>query len=359
MIRHAQFISPANGVEEHFFAGDAGCASDFGTDLDRLLPELDEALRAHRCGPEDIFLLRFHLSDPANQAALLRRKLAGRNAFISIVGQPPLNARAAAECWCIKAWRQMKNCTPCWFQTAAVKEGSYAQTAAEFAELDAFLRSRGLDMELNTVRTWLYCRDVDNNYAGLVKARNDCFARKNLTAQTHFIASTGIEGQCEDPHRLVRMDTLNFGGLRREQIQFLYAADHLSPTALYGVSFERGTRLRWGDRSHCIISGTASIDREGQVLFTADVRRQTRRVVENIAALLAEADAGIGDIKWGTLYLRDIADAAVVRDELAKGGLGPELPLVILKAPVCRPSWLVELECLAVKAEKAPFPVFA
>ena len=155
------------------------------------------------------------------------------------------------------------------------------------------------------------------------------------------------------------MDTLSFSNLKREQFRFLYALDHLSPTALYGVRFERGTKLLWGDRAHFIISGTASIDREGQVLFTGDVRRQTARVMENVGALLAEQGGTIGDIKWGALYLRDIADAAIVLEELARGGLSPEIPLVVLKAPVCRPAWLVELECIAVKAESNPFPVFA
>ena len=359
MIRHTQFVSPANGLEEHFFAGSAPCTSSFGTDLDQLLPELDRALAAWHCTREDIFLLRFHLSDPTNQAPCLKDRLKGSPAFVSVVGQAPLNSRIAAECWCIRFWRTMKNYTPFWFRTDTVKEGSYAQTEAEFAELDSFLASHGLDMELNTVRTWLYCRDVDNNYAGLVKARNDCFDRKGLTSETHFIASTGIEGQCPEPHRLVRMDTLSFSNLKHEQFQFLYALDHLSPTALYGVRFERGTKLLWGDRAHFIISGTASIDREGRVLFTGDVRRQTARVMENVGALLAERGGKIGDIKWGTLYLRDIADSAIVLEELAKGGLSPEIPLVVLKAPVCRPAWLVELECVAVKAENNPFPVFA
>ena len=81
--------------------------------------------------------------------------------------------------------------------------------------------------------------------------------------------------------------------------------------------------------------------------------------MENVGALLAEQGGKISDIKWGTLYLRDIADAAIVLEELAKGGLAPEIPLVVLKAPVCRPAWLVELECIAVKAENNPFPVFA
>jgi enamine deaminase RidA (YjgF/YER057c/UK114 family) len=238
-----------------------------------------------------------------------------------------------------------------------VKKGSYAQTAAEFAELDDFVTSQGMSVELNSVRTWLYCKDVDNNYADLVTARNDYFATRGMTAQTHFITSTGIEGQCGDPHRLVRMDTLTVGRIAREQIQFLYALDHLSPTAIYGVSFERGTRVKWGDRSHYYISGTASIDKAGNVLYIGNARQQTRRIMENVTALLAEGGGSLNDIKCGTLYLRDMNDTQRVLEELVSAGWDPDTPLVVLKAPVCRPTWLVELECIAVKADSNPFPV--
>jgi enamine deaminase RidA (YjgF/YER057c/UK114 family) len=358
MKRHSQFFS-STGIEEHFFTLTAPVTENFAEDVKLLLKEYTAFAAQYGCSEEDEFLMRFHLSDPANQESCLKELLGKRISFVSIVGQAPLNARVALEVWCWKKWRSMTNYAPCWFQTATVKKGSYAQTAAEFAELDDFVTSQGMSVELNTVRTWLYCKDVDNNYADLVTARNDYFATRGMTAQTHFITSTGIEGQCGDPHRLVRMDTLTVGKIAREQIQFLYALDHLSPTAIYGVSFERGTRLLWGDRSHFLISGTASIDSKGVVLHVGNVRLQTRRMVENIKALLAEGGAELADIKWGTLYLRDMCDAPIALEELAAAGLGDDLPLVVLKAPVCRPTWLVEMECVAIRAEKNPFPDLA
>jgi enamine deaminase RidA (YjgF/YER057c/UK114 family) len=47
------------------------------------------------------------------------------------------------------------------------------------------------------------------------------------------------------------------------------------------------------------------------------------------------------------VYLRDIADYSDVKamyDERF-----PEHPKVFVWAPVCRPGWLVEMECMAVK----------
>ncbi len=357
MKRHIAFTPDLNGIEEHFFSLVAPVTESFSEDLEALLQSYADMLAEYGCAVEDEFLLRFHLSDPANQESLLREKLQGRCSFVSVVGQPPVNSRIALESWCWKKWRRMENYTPYWFQTGTAKTGSYEQMAAEFAELDEFVTSKGMTVELNSLRTWIYCKDVDNNYAGLVKARNDYFATRGMTKETHFITSTGIQGECGDPARLVRMDTLSFDRIKREQIQFLYALENLSPTAIYGVSFERGTRVKWGDRSHFYISGTASIDREGNVLHIGNVRLQTRRMLENIRALLAEGDADLNDIKCGTLYLRDKCDAGIALDEIARSGISSEVPIVVLEAPVCRPTWLVEMECIAVKKEKNPFPV--
>ena len=359
MQKHASFLSAAGGIEEHFFSLTAPVTETFSEDLEILLENYSKLLGEKGCAVEDEFLLRFHLSDPANQITLLKERLGGRISFVSVVGQPPVNSRIALESWCWKNWRSMKNYTPCWFQTGTSVRGSYEQMAAEFAELDSFVTSKGLTVELNTVRTWIYCKDVDNNYAGLVKARNDYFATRGMTKDTHFITSTGIEGECSDPYRLVRMDSLSFSNISREQIQFLYALENLSPTAIYGVSFERGTRMIWGDRSHFYISGTASIDKKGDVLHIGNVRLQTRRMMENIAALLKEGGAEISDIKWATLYLRDKCDAAIALEEIARAGVSDAIPLVVLEAPVCRPTWLVEMECVAVKSEENPFPVLA
>lgn len=86
------------------------------------------------------------------------------------------------------------------------------------------------------------------NYAGVVKARNEVFVTQGLTPQTHYIASTGIGGRHADTQVLVQMDTYAVLGIRQEQIHYLYAPTHLNPTYEYGVSFERGTYVDYGDR---------------------------------------------------------------------------------------------------------------
>ena len=202
----------------------------------------------------------------------------------------------------------------------------------------------------NCIRTWLFVNDIDLNYGGVVRARNQVFFTQGLTPQTHFIASTGIGGRQQDANVLAQMDNYAVKGITREQVHHLYASTHLNRTSDYGVSFERGTYVDYGDRRHVFISGTASIDNKGRIVHPKDVVKQTHRMWENVEALLAEAGCCYDEVGEMVVYLRDPSDYAVV-SKLYQERF-PDKPYVIVLAPVCRPGWLVEMECMAVKAQQ-------
>lgn len=209
------------------------------------------------------------------------------------------------------------------------------------------LATEGCKLSENCIRTWIYVQNVDTNYAGVVKARNEVFVTQNLTEKTHYIASTGIGGRHADPKVLVMLDAYAVAGLSSGQIHYLYAPTHLNPTYEYGVSFERGAYVDYGDRRHVFISGTASINNRGEIMYPDDIRRQTERMWENVGALLNEANCDYSDIGYMIVYLRDISDYKVVKDLFDIRF--PNTPKVITLAPVCRPGWLIEMECMGVK----------
>ena len=68
---------------------------------------------------------------------------------------------------------------------------------------------------------------------------------------------------------------------------------------------------------------------------------------ENVGALLNEANCDYSDIGYMIVYLRDISDYKVVKDLFDIRF--PNTPKVITLAPVCRPGWLIEMECMGVK----------
>ena len=224
---------------------------------------------------------------------------------------------------------------------------SYEQTKTVFERYIQNLAQYQCTLEANCLRTWIFVQNVDRQYEGMVQARKELFSAEGLTPQTHFIASTGIEGQSVHSEVIVMMDAYTIKEIRREQIRYLYAPSNLNPTHEYGVTFERGTNVRFGDRQHIFISGTASIDNQGKILHLFQLNRQTERTMENIRVLLAEADAGFSDVTHLLIYLRDIADYENTQIYFEKNY--PEIPRVILLAPVCRPGWLIEVECIAIK----------
>ena len=85
--------------------------------------------------------------------------------------------------------------------------------------------------------------------------------------------------------------------------------------------------------------------------------KQLDRVLENMSALLSEVECSLADVVQIIVYLRDIADYAVVKAFFDKHYSC--IPKVILLAHVCRSGWLVEMECIAIKSrENDGFPCF-
>lgn len=222
---------------------------------------------------------------------------------------------------------------------------SYLQTMMLFEKYVRWLKEQNLRLDTHCVRTWIYVNDIDNNYAGAVKARNDIFQQHGLTIDTHFIASTGIGGASHIQSNQVAIDFLTYPQVKESDKTYLKALDHLNPTHEYGVAFERGTKLTLPDKTIYYISGTASIDRHGHVIYVRDIRRQTKRLLENIGALLKDGDADMRDIQYFIVYLRDTSDYEQVEAFMQQNY--PDIPHVIVHAKVCRPEWLVEMECIA------------
>jgi len=229
---------------------------------------------------------------------------------------------------------------------------SYTQTKAILTKYTSWLKRNQLTLVDNCIRTWIFVRDIDNNYSGMVKARNEIFTKEKLTSDSHFIASTGIEGQSAISSDLVMIDAYSVAGLDNSQIKYLNALEYLNHTHEYGVAFERGTAIDYGDRRHIFISGTASIDCKGEILYPNDIEKQTRRGFDNIKALLSEAESDMNDVNSMIVYLRDSADAFFVESYLSENYA--DIPTIVVLAAVCRSGWLIEIECTAIKTVENP-----
>lgn len=331
-----------------------------------------ESMYAHESlrGMDPVFM-RWFLSDITNQAAAVPDHSGepfGECCPVSVVGQPPLGHGKAV------LWVHMKggiahgpylissstqaNSSGLVEFTDGILEVRCANTRSghsrdSYAETGDLLSGYGLTLNLfqlflekNCVRTWFFVRDIDINYAGMVRARNETFDREGLTSDTHYIASTGIGADMPSADKTVSFDALAIRGRPAPEIHYLYAPTHMNRTSDYGVAFERGTVVDTPGKRRVYISGTASIDNKGRIVHPGDARRQLDRMSENIDALLREAGCSRRDLIYGILYVRDPTDARAAREHMDREY--PGLPCAVVLASVCRPGWLVEMECAAV-----------
>jgi enamine deaminase RidA (YjgF/YER057c/UK114 family) len=378
-VSSARFVGRDGAAEIHLVLRPEQYAP-VATQLAWLQRGYDEALSMMGLAPATAVFRRFFCSDVINQAPALavvpfaNPRRPDTPCAISWVGQAPM-APAKIALWAYHLddpagplhksqadttlVLQRGALTHHWTTGLVCPDAATSQTQTQhiLEQYRAHLAAQRMTLADNVLRTWFFVQNIDANYHGLVVARREFFAQHGLTKDTHFIASTGVEGAHADARASVFMDAYAIAGVQSAQIRYLAAPEHLSPTYVYGVTFERGTAIAYRDRTHVVISGTASIDARGEILHPGDVARQLDRTIENIGALLRAAGAGFEHVCVFLVYARDAHDLTIIEQRLT--AQFPALPAVLLRANVCRPGWLVEIEALAITgAGDAPLPAF-
>ena len=385
-INISKWSSSIAGAEEFFVVVRPEGGGTFTDQLARSFGGYQAALKEQGLDLMTGLTLTVFLSDAANQEEVLRHHWAfavvvEAGMAVTVVQQPPTGGKIALLGYHVR--RPGGNPT----RKAVAINGAKKQAMGMIVTTDAYeyhyqrnllaegmigaadqtthllgvpgccVQSNGVVLP-EVIRTWIYISNIDVNYLAISNARNQVFDRFGINRDTGFPASTGIDGRSNDYRDIVLLDVLAVKGLKTGQSRAMCAPNNMNPTMEYGVAFERGRELVFGDRRHLYISGTASINNRGEILYPGDVSRQVERAIENVAALLASSGAELTDMRYIVVYLRDVSDAAVVDAAIAASPLS-SVPLVTVYGPVCRPGWLVELEGVAIDgkgdADFAPF----
>jgi enamine deaminase RidA (YjgF/YER057c/UK114 family) len=215
---------------------------------------------------------------------------------------------------------------------------TYEQAIILFEMLEPFLSE--------TIRTWLFIKDIDNKYDEVVRARNKIFDRNGLIPENHFIASTGI-GRPDDefyPGELLHLDALLVPNLKQEDLIYMSNTKVMPNTSIYGVRFERGVIFKTKEVNYYIISGTASIDNKGNIKYLGDLEKQIYHSLNNIDSLLFKYNENIHHADKIIGYVRNEKDLKFVEKTCKEILLNVEWEIKLGK--VCRPGWLVEFETM-------------
>lgn len=351
---------PKKTKEYHLIFHFTNCSSKFENQIESLYIVLEKYIHQDLLPHTKPIFARCYLSDIVNQHNKIEKILSLLECSVSIIGQPMMDGSKIAlwvimrtnveiiredETYIVSHNGYLQSFFAERIDKKYSKTNIYDQTNHLLSTFEEKLMALEYSLEANCLRTWFYINDIDNNYLEFAKARKENFEKNRLTTETHFIASTGIEGKSQTHQQKIMMDAYVIEGLEKEQIQYLYASDFMSSTMHYGVTFERGVMIHFGDRKNVFISGTASIDQDGNIVYIGDIEKQLLRMLQNMNALLGEAGCTDQDISMMIIYIRDIGDYSFVRNYFEKHY--SKVPKLILLSSICRPEWLIEIECIA------------
>lgn len=96
-----------------------------------------------------------------------------------------------------------------------------------------------------------------------------------------------------------------------------------------------------------VTSGQSALDVDGKVRFPGEIEGQTRATLENVAAALEGAGAGLQDVVRMTVYLADYAEYGAMDRVFAEVFRDHSPARATLLAPIIYPELRVEIDAWA------------
>ena len=214
-----------------------------------------------------------------------------------------------------------------------------AQSGQVFENIEAALDRAGMRMT-DLVRTWLHMDDILSWYGPFNVVRKEFFAKRNLF--DHLVpASTGVGARNPAGAAMVA------GAWAMKPLDDRTTAHEASsplqcPAPNYGSCFSRAVDIKTPNHRRLLISGTASIDYDGNSIHDGDIKSQIECTMDVVEAILRSREMNYASVSRATAYLKKLEHGAAVLEWCAARGVN--LPLLCLQSAVCRDELLFELE---------------
>ncbi len=204
-------------------------------------------------------------------------------------------------------------------------------------------------------RIWNYLPDINREADGTERYRRFNAARRRAFLQARRQVAGNVPAACALGSAAGSPLTIYFLASTEpatpiENPRQVSAYEYPPQYGRASPTFSRAVLSLGAARAVLLISGTASIVGYRSV-HDGNVLAQTREAVENIRALVAEANrvAGtrafdIGDLAY-KVYVRRAADLPACAEELRRT-FGPSAGILYLRADICRSDLLIEIEAV-------------
>ncbi|MGP8054655.1 MAG: RidA family protein [Limisphaerales bacterium] len=149
------------------------------------------------------------------------------------------------------------------------------QAREVFEHLQTGLAAAGMTMK-DIVRTWFYLDDLLSWYGEFNRVRNDVFARNELRPPS-LPASTGVGGRNPLGAALAAAAWAVRPHGSASQVMHFAPSPEQCPASSYGSAFSRAVEIGCAGFRRLLVSGTASIARDGKTEHLGDTRAQIER----------------------------------------------------------------------------------
>ena len=226
------------------------------------------------------------------------------------------------------------------------------QAERMFRNARAVLRAQGFTFA-HVVRTWIYLEEILRWHGAFNVVRNAFFHEEGIGTdpERSFPASTGIQGTlCGEA---CSMELLAVDGPAATRAP-VHASRRQGRSFEYGSAFSRALEMNAAGAEVLLVSGTASIDRAGATKHKGQGEAQVLETLLCVAALLESRGAGLDHILQATLFCKEPGILRIYRQVTRLLGV-PDFPVLPVRADICRPDLLVEMDAVAaVPARRGP-----
>lgn len=234
----------------------------------------------------------------------------------------------------------------------------YTQSINMFERAKCILLESGFDF-YNVLRTWIYLYDILSQYNDFNKARNFKFKEMRLIPnalddngfeQIYLPASTGIGGG-NIYGAAGNMDV--FAVKLKENIDLKirsHTGEKQKSAYRYGSAFSRAMIIEDQMKKYIYLSGTASINDEGETVYIGDIDKQIDMTFNVIRALIEKEGFGIDQICEATVFVKKAEYVNNFEMYCQKVNL-VDIPWIITVADVCRKDLLFEIDAVFMKSK--------
>lgn len=226
----------------------------------------------------------------------------------------------------------------------------YDQTINMFEKVNEIIKNKGFEFK-DIVRTWIYLNDILKQYDEFNLARNKKFKDFKLIPgeiegdsfeEVFMPASTGID--CDNIFGSAGVMDVLAVKKKNKDVEIRNETGVVQKAAYrYGSAFSRAMVVKDKKNKFMYLSGTASINDQGETVFLDDIEKQIKKTGEVINALLKSEGLNVDDIYEGTVFLKkpEYYGAFV---KYCINEKWSHLPFIITVADVCRDDLLFEID---------------